>query len=87
MFRLKKINKEVGPKLYWINTHWYANIVLKNHVTNNKEAFIYEEIHSIDKSFFSNISFFSYYESPIDRCLRKANAFSDLRFELKIENF
>ena len=56
---------------------------LKNHATNREEAFIYEERHGIGKSLFKEVSSSSslmYY-----RCFRKANAFSDFRFEDRIQ--
>ena len=83
----KKIKKDVLPKLCWINTHRYTNILFKNHVTNSEKAFIYEERHSIDKSLSSEVSSSSSLRSPIDRCFIKANAFSDFRFEYKIDKF
>ena len=41
----------------------------------------------IGKSLFSEVSSSSSYRSPIDICFREANAFSDFRFEGKIDNF
>ena len=71
------------PKWCWINTHRYTNILFKN---NNHEAFIYERKHIIDMSFFSEASFSSSFRSPIERCFRKTNAFSDFRYKGKINN-
>ena len=65
----------------------YTSILLKNHVTNIEEAFIYQERHSIGKSLFDELSSSSSLRSPIDRCFRKANAFSDFRFEYNIDYF
>ena len=83
----KEIKKEVAPKWYWINTYWYANILFKNHLTNGEEAVIDEERHSIGKSLFSEVSFCRSPRSSINKCFRKANAFSDSRFEDKIDYF
>ena len=81
------MKEELRQKLCWNNTHWYINILFKNHVTNSGEAFLYEERHNIDKSFFSKVYSSSSLKSPIDRYSRKANVFSDFRFEDKINNF
>ena len=40
----------MAQKWCWINTHWCTNILFKNHVSNNEEAFNYEERHNIGKS-------------------------------------
>ena len=37
----KKIKIEICSKWYLIDMHWYIKALLKNHVTNSKEAFIY----------------------------------------------
>ena len=63
----------------------YNSILLKNHVTNIEEAFIYQERHSIGKSLIGELSLSSSLRSPIDRCFGKANVFSDFRFEYKID--
>ena len=55
----------------------------KNHVTNNEEAFIYDERNNIGKSLFSEVSSLHSLRCPIDKCFRKVNAFFDLRFEDK----
>ena len=49
--------------------------------------FFNKKRYSIYKSLFSKVSSFSTLRSPIDRCFREANAFSDFRFEGKIDNF
>ena len=61
-------------------THWYANVLCRNDVTNSEEVFIYKERQSIDKSLFSEVSFSSSLKSPIIRCFGKANVFSDSDF-------
>ena len=58
-----------------------------NHDTNTEKVFIYQERHSIDKSLFSEESSSSFHRIPIDKCSIKANAFSDLTFEVKVKNF
>ena len=58
--------------------------IFKNQVINSEEAFIYEKRHSIEKSFSNEILSFTSFTSPIDRCFRKANIFSDFRFEEKL---
>ena len=41
----------------------------------------------VGKSFFSEVSSSSSFRSAVDRCFRKANALSHLRFEDKVNNF
>ena len=45
-------------------------MLYKNHVTNNEEAFTYEERHSFDKSLLSELSSFNFIRSPVGRCFR-----------------
>ena len=63
-----------------INSH---NILFKNCVTNSKEAFIYEEIHSIDKILFSETSSSSSLRSPID-VLEKSVRFLTSNLKTKV---
>ena len=46
--------------------------------------FIYEKRYSIDEILFSKVSSSSTLRSPIHKCFREANAFSDFRFETKL---
>ena len=57
--------------------------LFKNHVTNNEEAFVYDERNNIGKSLFSEVSSLHSLRCPIDKCFRKVNAFFDFRFEDK----
>ena len=50
IIRFKELKKEVGPKWCWVNSHWYTNILFKNHVTNRVEKHLF-----IDKSLFSEV--------------------------------
>ena len=83
----KKIKIEVCSKWYLIVTHWYINTLLKNHVTNSKEAFIYEKRHNIDESLFSEASSSRSLKRPLERWFRKADDFYDFRFKCKISEF
>lgn len=56
----------------------YNSILLKNHVTNIEEAFIYQERYSIGKSLIGELSLSSSLRSPIDRCLKKLIRFLTL---------
>ena len=60
----------------------YTNIVFKSQVKNNKEAFIYEERHSIEKILFSEVSSFSSLRSPADRWGQTSVLTLDLRTKL-----
>ena len=57
--------------------------LFKNHVTNNEEAFVYDERNNIGKSLFSEVSSLHSLRCPINKCFRKVNAFFDFRFEDK----
>ena len=47
---LNSKNKRRGwPKISWMNTHWYTNILYKNQLTNSEEAFIYEKKTALTK--------------------------------------
>ena len=59
-------------------------MLFKNHVIDNEEAPIYEKRHNINKILFSEVSTSSSLSSPIGRCFRKVIAFSDFKFEDKI---
>ena len=78
----KEIKKQGGPRWCWINAHLCTNIFFKNHITNNENAFIYQERNGIGKSLFAEVSLGSL-KCLIDRCFRKFNGFSDFRFEDK----
>ena len=81
IIRFKEVMK-VCPKCCWVNSHWYTNILFKNHATSRVKKHLF-----IDKSLFSEVSSSSSLRSPIDICFREANAFSDFRFADKIDNF
>ena len=83
----KKIKIEVCSKWYLIVTHWYINTLLKNHVTNSKEAFIYEKRHNIDESLFSEASSSRSLKRPLERWFSKSDDFYDFRFKCKISEF
>ena len=59
-------------------------MLFKNHVIDNEEAPIYDKRHNINKILFSEVSTSSSLSSPIGRCFRKVIAFSDFKFEDKI---
>ena len=67
---------------YWFNKHWHKKNLFKDQVTDSEEAFINEKRHSIQESLFNEVSLFSSLRSPIVRCFRKTNMFSDFRFRL-----
>ena len=50
-------------------------------VTNNKEGFIYEKRHSIDKSLYQEVSSSSSLRSPIDRGFGKGIVFCEFRLQ------
>ena len=50
-------------------------------VTNNKEGFIYEKRHSIDKSLYQEVSSSSSLRSPIDRDFGKGIVFCEFRLQ------
>ena len=58
--------------------------MFKNRNTNSEKAFTYEKKLIIGKSLFSKVPSSNSLRSPTARCFRKANAFSDFRFEDKI---
>ena len=51
------------------------------HVTNNKEGFIYEKSHSIDKSLYQEVSSSSSLRSPMDRSFGKGIVFCEFRLQ------
>ena len=88
IFRFKEIKKEFGPKCCWVNSNWYNNILFKNNVTNRVTKHLFsEKRYSIDNSLFSKLSSSITLRNSIGRCFRKFNAFSDFRFEGKVDNF
>ena len=50
IIRFKEIKKEVCPKWCWVNSHWYTNILFKNHATSRVKKHLF-----IDKSLFSEV--------------------------------
>ena len=60
---------------------------LKACYQQSDEIFIYQKRYGIDKCLVSKVSSYSTLRSPIDRCFREANTFSNFRFEGKIDNF
>ena len=50
IIRFKELKKEVGPKWCWVNSHWYTNILFKNHATSRVKKHLF-----IDKSLFSEV--------------------------------
>ena len=79
IIRFKELKKEVGPKWCWINSHWYANILFKNHTSCRVKKHLL-----IDKSLFSEVSSSSSLRSPIDICFEKPMHFLTLDLKTKL---
>ena len=79
IIRFKELKKEVGPKWCWVNSHWYTNILFKNHATSRVKTQLF-----IDKSLFSEVSSSSSLRSPIDICLDKPMRFLTLDLKTKL---
>ena len=79
IIRFKELKKEVGPKWCWVNSHWYTNILFKNHATSRVKKHLF-----IDKSLFSEVSSSSSLRSPIDICLDKPMRFLTLDLKTKL---
>ena len=79
IIRFKELKKEVGPKWCWVSSHWYTNILFKNHATSRMKKHLF-----IDKSLFSEVSSSSSLRSPIDICLEKPMRFLTLNLTTKL---
>ena len=79
IIRFKEIKKEVCPKWCWVNSHWYTNILFKNHATSRVKKHLF-----IDKSLCSGVSSSSSLRSLIDICLEKPMCLLTLDLKAKL---